>query len=163
MDKTDAMLVGYYGKLSPEEIEAETGVPAMEVAKRTIEVLGKRDYLDESAQIRIAMLKLSTLTDEIMGRVADMRDRDVAPAVNSAAGAIGRQLRVLQDLQKRSDGHVLELQAAYGRQMVEIVEATYNRMLGRLGERFPDVDVEGLESEFQELLVSVAQEYDTGI
>ena len=45
--EVDRFLVRNYGRKSPLELEAVTGVPALEVAQRLERVLGERDFLGD--------------------------------------------------------------------------------------------------------------------
>ena len=80
--------------------------------------------------------------------------------MNAAAGAIGRQLKVLGDLRDRSVVDLERVQGLYARELVRIVELSFERLLGRLEERFPGVDGSDIQREFEETILLVAREFD---
>lgn len=162
MDDVDRLLLREYGRRSPQELEVLTGVPALEVAQRLERVLGERDFLGEDARIGVLLHRLDGMVAEVESRLAGVSDRNLGAVVNAAAGAIGRQLRVLADLRDRSVVDLERVQSVYARELVRIVELSFERLLGRLEERFPDVGVEDLRSEFEGLILSVAADVDSG-
>lgn len=157
----DQTLIRFYGVKSPEEIAEITGISAISIAKRTEEALGRRDYLGEAARIQLLMAKLEGMADEIQQRLPDMSDRNVSAAVNAAAGAMGRVLGQLTKIQAANRVDLDAVHSRYADEMVRIVEASYNRQLGKLAERYPDVPQEDLEAEFHELVLTVSREADS--
>lgn len=163
MDEVDRLLLREYGRKSPAELELLTGVPALEVGQRLERVLGERDFLGEDARIGVLLHRLDLMVAEIEGRLPDLSDRNIGAVVNAAAGAIGRQLRVLQDLRDRSAVDLERVQRVYADELVRIVELSFERLLGRLEERYPDIESDDLRSEFEGLIVTVAREVDDGV
>jgi hypothetical protein len=162
LDFVDRVLLREYGRKSPKELEALTGVPAVEVAQRLERLLGERDFLGEDAAIRVLLHRLDLMVAEVESRLSGVSDRNVGAVVNAAAGAIGRQLRVLQDLRDRSRVDLERVQAVYAAELVRIVELSFERLLGRLEERFPEVSADELRSEFESVILAVAAEVDEG-
>lgn len=156
----DQKLITGYGNKTPTELAEETGLTPIEVAKRTAELLGERDYLAEDARISVLVNRLDSMAAEIERRLPGMSDRNVATSVNAAAGALGRTLKELRELRRESKVDLEALQNRYAQTMVSIVEASFNRMLGRLAERYPDQDPMELQAEFQGLILEVSKEYD---
>jgi hypothetical protein len=163
MDEVDRLLLREYGRRSPQDLEVLTGVPALEVAQRLERVLGERDFLGEDARIGVLLHRLDGMVAEVESRLSGVKDRDLGGVVNAAAGAIGRQLKVLADLRDRSKVDLERVQRVYADELVRIVELSFERMLGRLEERFPGVDADGLRSDFEGLILLVAREVDDGV
>lgn len=163
MDDVDRLLLREYGRRSPAELETLTGVPALEVAQRLERVLGERDFLGEDARIGVLLHRLDVMVAEVESRLEGVSDRNLGAVVNAAAGAIGRQLKVLADLRDRSRVDLERVQSVYARELVRIVELSFERLLGRLEERFPDVGMDDLRGEFEELIGVVARDVDDGV
>lgn len=162
LDSVDRVLLREYGRKSPRELELLTGVPALEVGQRLEKLLGERDFLGEDAAIRVLLHRLDSMVAEVEGRLSGVSDRNVGAVVNAAAGAIGRQLRVLQDLRDRSAVDLERVQSVYAQELVRIVELSFERLLGRLEERFDGVSADELRSEFEVVIGLVAAEVDEG-
>jgi hypothetical protein len=156
----DQKLITGYGNKTPAELAEETGLTPIEVAKRTAELLGERDYLAEEARIAVLVNRLDSMSAEIERRLPGMSDRNIATSVNAAAGALGRTLKELREMRKESKVDLDALQSRYAQTMVSIVEASFNRLLGRLMERYPAEDPMELQGEFQALMLEVSKEYD---
>jgi len=163
VDEVDRLLLREYGRKSPRELEVLTGVPALEVAQRLERLLGERNFLSEDAAIRVLLFRLDAMVAEVESRLVDVSDRNIGAVVNAAAGAIGRQLRVLSDLRDRSVVDLDRVQGLYARELVRIVELSFERLLGRLEERFPGVSGDELRLEFESVIVQVASEFDEGL
>ena len=70
---------------------------------------------------------------------------------------------MLADLRDRSVVDLERVQSVYARELVRIVELSFERLLGRLEERYPDIESEDLRSEFEGLIGVVAREVDDGL
>lgn len=160
VDEVDRLLLREYGRKSPRELEVLTGVPALEVAQRLERLLGERNFLSEDAAIRVLLFRLDSMVAEVESRLVDVSDRNIGAVVNAAAGAIGRQLRVLSDLRDRSVVDLDRVQGLYARELVRIVELSFERLLGRLEERFEGVSADELRAEFESVILLVASEVD---
>ena len=110
--------------------------------------------------IRVLLFRLDSMVAEVESRLVDVSDRNIGAVVNAAAGAIGRQLKVLGDLRDRSVVDLERVQGLYARELVRIVELSFERLLGRLEERFPGVDGSDIQREFEEAILLVAREFD---
>jgi hypothetical protein len=161
--EVDRILIREYGRKSPQELELLTGVPALEVAQRLERVLGERDFLGEDARIGVLLQRLDGMVAEVESRMSGISDRNLGSVVNAAAGAIGRQLKVLADMRDRSVVDLERVQSVYARELVRIVELSFERLLGRLEERYPDIEGEDLRLEFEALIGVVAREVDDGL
>lgn len=163
IDGVDRVLLREYGRKSPVELEQLTGVPALEVAQRLERVLGERDFLGVDARIGVLLHRLDGMVAELEGRLEGVSDRNLGSVVNAAAGAIGRQLGVLKVLREESRVDLERVERVYADELVRIVELSFERLLGRLEERYPDADSVGLREEFGVLLGVVAGEVDGGV
>lgn len=138
----DALLLRFYGSKTPEEIAEITGIEAIDVAKRTAEILGRRDYLAEDAKVRLLIGKLESMVAEIESRMSDMKDRDLAPAINSARSAIGTVLKELRDVRKENKVDVDAISVSMGRTIGEVVDVMMRHVRAELKERYPTNDSE---------------------
>jgi hypothetical protein len=159
--EVDRFLIRNYGRLSPVELSERTGLEAVVVAQRLERVLGERDFLGEEARVGVLLARLDGLVAEVEERLPGLSDRNLAPAVNAAAGAIGRVLRELRDLRERNQVDVVRVNGVYAGVLVQIVERAFERLVGRLEERF-GVDGVELRGEFLELLEVVSGEFEDG-
>jgi hypothetical protein len=156
----DQLLITAYGNKTPQQIAEETGMTPMEVAKRTAEILGERDYLGEDAKVQVVISRLDAISAEIERRMPSFSDRNIAAAANASAGALGRVLAELRKLREESRVDLDALSNKYAQTMVAIVEASFNRLLGALQERYPDADPLDLQAEFQGHILEISKEYD---
>jgi hypothetical protein len=67
-------------------------------------------------------------------------------------------LKELREIRKESKVDLDALQSRYAQTMVSIVEASFNRLLGRLMERYPAEDPMELQGEFQALMLEVSSD-----
>jgi hypothetical protein len=156
----DQRLISMYGNKTPTEIAELVGLSPIEVAKRTEEILGERDYLREDAKVQILMNRLDSLSAEIESRVPEMSDRNLSAAVNSAAGALGRVLAELRKIRTESKVDLDAVNNRAAREMVVIVEKALQRSIGSLAVRYPEIDGAELELELQGHIRDIAREYD---
>jgi hypothetical protein len=122
-------------------------------------VLGERDFLGDVGRVSVLLARLDGLVAEVEERLPGLSDRNLAPAVNAAAGALGRQLRVLEGWRDDVSKDLEVVNGVYAQVLVGIVERAFERLLGRLEERF-GVSGEDLRSEFEGLVLEVAGEFD---
>lgn len=160
-ENIDSLLIRYYSVKSPEEISVITGIPAMEIAKRTEEALGRRDYLGEAAKVQTILARMEAAAAELESRLPDASDRNASAIGNSIGGLLGRALGELRKVRQETRIDLDAVHSRYADEMVRIVEASYNRQLGKLAERYPDVPQEDLEAEFHELVLTVSREADS--
>lgn len=155
----DSYLVQYAGVRSPRDIGEETGLSAEEVARRTQEILDRVTLTNAQRRAKL-IFQLDEVTAEMASRYKTARDEDLARLGNTAAGAVGRILGELRAMEKDAKEDQDELERAYARQLVRIVEASFNRYLGKLEAKFPELDRAQMEMDFQDMIVSVAAEWD---
>jgi hypothetical protein len=160
LTSVDQILVTYAGTKTPEEIGVLTGIPADEVAKRTLAVLNKVDYFTIQQKRAQMMLMLQGVISEVYVRRESMSDRNLGSAMNSAGGNIQRILKTLEDMEKRDEKSMQAQEEAYARRLLMIVNRAFDRQLGALTERFPAIDAKDIAAEFQASIMSVAREMD---
>jgi hypothetical protein len=136
----DQKLISYYGSKTPAEIAEETGMTAIEVAKRTEQILGERDYLGEEAKVQVVISRLDAMSAEVERRLPGMSDRNIAAAVNSSAGALGRVLAELRKIREESRVDAEAITNRQARELVSIVEQAMQRSIGSLKARYPEID-----------------------
>lgn len=156
----DQLLITAYGNKTPQQIAEETGMTPMEVAKRTAEILGERDYLGEDAKVQVVIQRLDSMSAEVERRLPGMSDRNIAAAVNSAAGSLGRVLAEMRKIREESKVDLEAITNRQARELVSIVESAMQRSIGSLKARYPEIDAAALEAELQGHIMDIAREYD---
>lgn len=156
----DQKLVQMAGAYSPAEIAEKTGIPAEEVAKRTIDVLNSIDYFTiEQMQAR-SMIMLNRLISEAMNRLESVSDRNLGALLNSTGGNLQRNLKELQGLQAQAEKNSSQMEKAYAKRLLTIVDRAFDRYLGKLSERYPDEDPRDIAEGFQRTILEIAREID---
>lgn len=156
----DQKLVMYAGTKTPEEISEITGVPAEEVAKRTLGILNKVDYFSIQQKRAQMMFMLQGVISEVYVRRESMSDRNLGSAMNSAGGNIQRILKTLEDMEKRDEKSMQAQEEAYARRLLIIVQRAFDRQLGALTERYPTIEAKDIAADFQAQIMAVAREMD---
>lgn len=156
----DRRLIELYAKgRSIEQVSEDTGIPPEQVASRT-ELALRRDLFSEDARILLILRKLEEMADEIHSRVPTMSDRNISAAVNAAAGAFQRVLTELRKLRAEGQADLDTVSKRHKEAFLQIIDRATQRTIGSLSERFSDVPVEDIESEFREHILTVAREVD---
>lgn len=156
----DQKLVAMAGAYTPQEISEKTGIPVEEVAKRTLSVLNSVDYFTVE-QMRVKqVIMLNQMITEGVTRMEAATDKNIGAILNSTGGNVFRALKVLEDIEKKAALNSASMEAAYARRLLSIVERAFDRYLGKLSERFPEVDAKDIAEGFQRAILEMAQEVD---
>jgi sugar-specific transcriptional regulator TrmB len=156
----DQKLVQMAGAFTPTEISEKTGIPVEEVAQRTLQVLNSVDYFTIEQMRAKQTIMLNQMVTEGVARMEAATDRNVSGIMNATGGNIFRALKVLEDIEKKASLNTASMEAAYARRLLSIVERAFDRYLGKLSERFPDVDAQDIADGFQQAIMEMAQEVD---
>src|SRR5690606_5545875 len=100
-----------------------------------------------------AIFQFQEMVAELQSRYKVSSNEDLARVTNSAAGALGRLVKLMQDLEALASKDTTEQQAVYARQWASILEASYNQLLGRLHERHPEIDGVELQKELNDIIM----------
>lgn len=160
LNSIDQKLLIYAGALSPQQISEKTGVPAEDVAKRTLEVLNSVDYFTFQQMRAKAMISLNMLIAEAMNRLPSVSDRNAGAFFNATGGNIQRAMKELGEMERRAEKNSDAMEKAYANRMVYIVGRAFDRYLGKLSVLYPDVDPKELAEEFQQTILEIAREID---
>lgn len=155
----DGILISGAGIKTPNELAEATGYTAEEVVRRTQELLDSVQLTNSQRRAKL-IFQLDEVTAEMRSRYKTANDENLARLGNTAAGAVGRVLGELRAMEKDAKDDQDELERVYARQLVRIVEASFNRYLGKLEAKFPELDRSATEMEFQEMILTVAAEWD---
>lgn len=156
----DQKLINYAGVLPPVKIAELTGIPAEDVARRTLEILNSVDYFTIEQMRTRLIIMLNTMIAEALNRLQTASDKAAPAYMNATGGNIQRAVKELEAMESRAQANHSAMEQAYARRMVDIVNMTYNRQLGRLSERYPEIDASDLAGEFQQTLLQIAREID---
>jgi len=137
---------------SPTDIEEETGVPAIDVAKRVKDILATRDVFSDIEQRRLNIYGLQDLYDRAVRVLDDMNNEKTGEAAKMI-DSVTRLLLAIDQLQsaqtKISDAEIQAAAAAQAAQILRFVQASYQRARDLLSEEYPEVDIESIDQAFQ--------------
>jgi hypothetical protein len=156
----DQKLINYAGVLPPTRIAELTGVPAEEVAKRTLEVLNSIDYFTVEQMRAKQIIMLNSMIAEALNRLPTASDKAAPAYMNATGGNIHRAIKELEAMEARAQANHSAMEQAYARRMVYIVGRAFDRQLGKLAERFPAVAAGDIAAEFRATILEIAREID---
>lgn len=145
------------GRLSPNEISEQTGVPPEDVVRRAQEYYDSV-VLTAQQQYAQSVMLYRDMVNEAMERAKNASDRDSSAHITAGKNALAQLEKAVSSWEKRERDS--ETDAIYARVLMKIVEKAFDRSLGALGERFPDADREVIEDEFRKNLMAVSAEFD---
>jgi hypothetical protein len=158
----DQRLVNYAGALPPTKIAELTGLTPEEVAQRTLAVLNSIDYFTIDQMRAKLMITLNALIAEAMNRLPTASERAIGAYLNATGGNLQRGLAQLKEMEERALKNSASMEQAYARRMVDIVNRAFDRQLGKLSERYPEIDPSDIAEEFQKTIMEIAKEIDNG-
>lgn len=156
----DETLIRYAGVKTPQEIADLTGIPAEDVARRIHEVLNSIDVLTIDQMRAKMVITLQGFVAEVDARKETAVDRNFAAMANAAGGNISRVLKELDDMERRTKVDIEAINQRRAHELVSMLERTFDRSVGELLARFPEVDQDEIEAVFRKHLVALAAEYD---
>lgn len=156
----DQKLVVYAGALTPEQIAEKTGIPAEEVAKRTLAVLNSVDYFTFQQMRAKSIVMLNVLIAEAMNRLSSVSDRNAGAFFNATGGNLQRIMKELGEMEKQAEKNSSAMEQAYAKRMVDIVSRAFDRYLGKLSVLYPDIDPREIAAGYHESILEIAREID---
>lgn len=160
LSSIDERLIRYAGVKTPEEISEITGIPALDVVRRIHEVLNSVDILTIEQKRAKMVLTLETMVAEAVSRISSATDRNIGALLNSTGGNVTRVLNELEAMETRTKMDIEAINKRRAHELVTIVERSFDRSLGELSARYPDVDQDEIQAVFRAHLMTVANEYD---
>ena len=159
----DRTLIRQYGLRTPEEIGFELGIDAHEVMRRTEELLGERDYLQEEAQIKAIMAALQEVVTVGLNRIksGEPSNRDISGIMNAITNGVNKQLSVLDRIHQRSQANLEQVHRRYAQELARIAEEAYNGFMQELVEDYPEIPIGELEARYQAKVIQVAAKHDS--
>lgn len=155
----DSYLIQFAGVRSANDLAEETGLLPEEVVRRTQELLD-RVVLTFPQRRAKAIFQLDEVVAEMASRYKGASDEDLSKLGSTAAGAVGRVLRELRDMEKDARQYEGEQQAVMERALATLVDRAMNRVIGELKVRHPEIEESVLTGLVQTNLVEVAREMD---
>lgn len=142
---------------SPQDIAEELGYPVEEVHKIQTKIFASIDGYTLDEQLKLTIMDLREL-----GAMAkenyriDANSRQAEAAVKAFDAAAGR----IDAIAKRVDDSIFKMNQEQALTLQRIVERSFDRLLGKLMERYPKVEQGDLEDEFRDLILESAKEAD---
>lgn len=158
----DRKLISFAGNKTYEEISELTGVPALEVAKRTQEVLSNIGVLEIDQRRAKLMIQLEGIVNEVDSRKESASNRDLGALLNSSRSAIQTVLKELREIEKSSKVDVQQITSYQGKVLGEIVDIAVGHLRAELKERYNTDDSE-MDEILQEGMSLAAKELDSRV
>lgn len=135
-------------RLSPQEIEDKTGIPANEAAAKLTELLQSRDWLTDRMEERLLLIEMGDF-------VAEVRDRQKNASEENFALIAGVTLRAYREIANRldarrrlTDSDINEISAAQGRMMMDTIKLALDIAADHVTAMHPELT--GLREELQD-------------
>lgn len=148
-----------YKGLTAEDIAAEVHAPVEVVVREIDRLTGTLDWLTDLQRMKLLTHGVQSLLGALKDKAESGQDALITAAY---INAIKLAFDQLERQSAKIDADIERVENAQARVMLEIVEKSAYRALGRLEERFKErgVDPEEVELEFRSALMSTAHEYD---
>lgn len=157
--KIDSLLVQYAGIKTPNDISEITGLEPEDVVRRTQEIFDRMTLTNHQIYAK-ALFQLQEIVSQQQEALSGALPEDVARLGNTAAGAIGRMVKLVQDLEALADKDTAERDASYARSLATLVDRAMQRAIGELKQRHPEIETEALSEIVETHLVEIAAEMD---
>lgn len=142
-------------RMSPAEVEIQTGWPAEVVARETRRLLESYDSVyDDRQQLQLMKLVQARHVARLESEAEDGNKDSWKPLLD---GLKNWQSQI-ENSMKRTDADLEKVNAAQARVLLDIVQSSFDRTLGALKERYPEISVDEIEETFRTHLVAVATE-----
>lgn len=158
----DRKLISFAGNKTYEEISELTGVPALEVAKRTQEVLSNIGVLEIDQRRAKLMIQLEGIVNEVDSRKESASNRDLGALLNSSRSAIQTVLKELREIEKSSKTDVQQITSHQGRVLGEILNIAVGHLRAELKDRYGTDDAE-IDSLMDEGVVLAIERLDSAV
>jgi hypothetical protein len=136
---TDKLILKY-ARLSLNEIEEKTGVPAAEAGLRLDELLRARDHLTERMQERALIIEMGDLIDEVRERMLTSSNDNYADIANVALRGYEAIAKRFDALRKVTEADIAEISKAQGEMFLAIMIEAINMVGIEQEELHPDLD-----------------------
>jgi len=156
----DSLLVQYAGIKTPNDIADMTGLAPEDVVRRTQEILDRVTLTSHQIYAK-AMFQLQEIISDQRDAVKGAAPEDVARVGNTAAGAIGRMVKLTQDLEAMANKDASEQKEVMGRVLANLVDKAMQRAIGELKQRHPEIETEQLGGILETHLIEIAAEMDS--
>lgn len=129
---------------TPEEVEAETYVPALTALARARELLASADLWDEMEQRRLLAHSLKGIKQQVENNF-DPTDAKILQSYTNLVGTIDK----IQDKQRAiSDEELKKLAMTQAEMMLRMIEMSFTRVRQLLSEEYPEVDLGRIDTLF---------------
>ncbi len=148
-----------YKGLTAEDIAAEVHAPVEVVVRELDKLTSTLDWLTDLQRMKLLTHGVQSLLGALKEKAESGQDALITTAY---INAIKLAFDQLERQSAKIDADIERVENAQARVMLEIVEKSAYRALGRLEERFKaqGIDPEEVELEFRSALMSTAHEYD---
>lgn len=155
----DSIIIRDSGIKSVAEIANDTGLEPEDVERRRQEIFDRIELTKHQLYMK-ALFQLQEIVAQQQAALKGAAPEDVARLGNTAAGAVGRSVKLVQDLEAMANKDTAERDAVYARQLVKMVDSAMNRAIGELKSRHPELDVGELSEVLEANLMEIAVEMD---
>lgn len=133
---------------TPDEVERETGIPALSALARARDHLSSIDLWDEVEQRRLLAHSLKQVKAKIES-FGDLMDPKLLQSYTNLVTSIDK----IQDKARAiTDEEMTRLAQAQAQQIVALVSVAYNRVRELLAEEYPEVNVDYITTAFYEAI-----------
>lgn len=133
---------------TPEQVEEELGVPAVQAVTRARELLASVDVWDEVEQRRLLAHSLKKVKEAVESQM-DPTDPKLLQSYTNLVSTIDK----VQDKVRRvTDEEIEKLAQAQARNMLRMIEAAYFRARELLSNEYPEIDLGRIDTVFYDAL-----------
>ena len=150
------MLDMFANGATPEEVQAETYVPALTALARVREILASADIWDEMEQRRLLLHSLKKIKEQVEASM-DHSDAKIIQAYSNLTNGIDR---IQSTARAITDAEMEKLAMAQAQQMIRLIEMSFTHARKLLAEEYPEVDLGRIDSVFYEALKENAGEIE---
>lgn len=145
------------GRLSPNEISEQTGVPPEDAVRRAQEYYDSV-VLTAQQQYAQSVMLYRDMVNEAMERSKNASDRDGSAWVTAGKNALAQLEKTIADWEKRERDNSDE--AIYARLFAKMIQSGLDRAIGVLSIKFPGIEAAEIQAELEKQILIVAAEHD---
>lgn len=131
-----------YARLSPEEIQDKTGIPAHEAMSRLAEILRTRDWMTDRMEERLLLIEMSDLISDVRDRMDSAAPEFFADIANVALRGYEAVSKRLDARRKLTEEDIAEISRAQGEMMMEAIRIAIDKTVEYMAEVHPDLELE---------------------
>lgn len=131
-----------YARLSPEEIEDKTGIPAHEAMSRLADILRTRDWMTDRMEERLLLIEMSDLITDVRDRMDSAAPEFFADIANVALRGYEAVSKRLDARRKLTEDDIAEISRAQGEMMMEAIRLAVDMTVEYMSEVHPDLEIE---------------------